>query len=175
MNTYIKCLYSPGFSFVMLSFYKTNLSLGFTPWAGQDKNGSSNYDRNRFLSTTINDEHAASLYYLVTKIVEGTSLAPVQCVISCNKDTTLTFEYNAEKATLVIEKQKEKIVFEFRTFVHKTKENGKIIEKVIQSGLIVFQQALTAYLTAIAAEHQRYGSVDELYPEPQTQSFISGW
>ena len=109
-NVLIRNLYAPGFSFVTFSFYKTNLSISFTPWLGQNDVGISQYDTKNFLSTTINDESAASLYLLAKLILDGNQRTPLLYTIECNGQTKLTFEYrpdqnNQMRAYLSIEKK----------------------------------------------------------------------
>lgn len=172
MSVYIRNLYSPGFSYFRLSFYKTNLSISFSPWLREDKLGRSVYDK-KSVVTTVSDENAATLHFLVKRIAEQELSTPVQFVIPCNNDTSLTFEFDGERARLTIEKKKEKVPFEFGVHRYKIKENGTVVEKVVQSGLLAFQKMLTAYLVAIAADRQHYGTIEELYP--QQQSFASSW
>jgi len=153
-NVFIRNLYSHDYSFITLSFYKTNLSVRFTPWINQNQIGRSQYDAKKFIVTTISDESAASLYYLTKKITEGELNNPVQYLIECNNQTTLVFEYDAEKATFSIEKVREKIVFEFAVHQYQMKEEGQIVTKTIQSGLLAFSEVLQAYLTAVGADRQ---------------------
>lgn len=155
-----------------LAFYKTNLSLSFSPWEKKGNSGREGYDRKSMI-TTVSDENVAVLYFLAKQISEGTLTNPVCFVLPCNKEVVLRFEFNAEQASLTIEKKGEKIPFPFAVARFKEKVNGVIVEKVVQSGLLVFKESLAAYLLATAADRQRYGTVEELYP--QQQSFASSW
>ena len=158
-NVYIRNIYAPGFSFITLSFFKTNLSISFSRWLGRDENGFSKYDTKNYISTTISDENVAALYLLSNRIVNEKLTNPVQFTIPCNKQSTITFESGIDqegqmKIRLYIEKGKETILFEFPIHKYKTRENDQIVEKTIQTGLIVFEEALQAYLTAIGADRQ---------------------
>lgn len=178
MNTYIRNIYSPGFAYMTLSFYRTNLSISFVPWVSRDKVGRDRYDNNRFVSTTINDESAASLYFLSKQIVEGTLTAPAQYQIQCSKQCTLSFEYGPGqdgqmKTHLIIEKEKDKIAVEFQTHEYRVKEDGKITTKIIQSGLMVFAEVLSAYLSAVAADRQTDTQAGTWNSGAQSQGFAS--
>lgn len=70
-NTYIRTLYSSGFSFLAISFFKTNLTLNFVPYLGKDNVGRSQYSKSEFLSTTANYEGAAALYLAAMPILDG--------------------------------------------------------------------------------------------------------
>lgn len=174
-NVYIRSIYAPGFSFITLSFFKTNLSISFTPWLSKDATGRSQYDTKKYVSTTINDENAATLYLLSKQITDGTLSNPVQYVIQCNKQAKLVFEYKPDpntgmKAYLTIEKGKDKILFEFPTSQYKAKENDQIVVKNIQSGLLVFTEALQAYLTAVGADRQRSNPSAQGFGTPQVST-----
>jgi len=173
-NVIIRNLYSPGLSTVTLSFYKTNLSIVFSPWV-QEQGRQNKLNTKHFISTTISDENAAALYMLSKQISEGTQSDPVQYLIQCNKQTMLTFEYDTEKACLIIEKGAEKIFFEFPTHEYRIKEKGQIVTKVLQSGLIVFSETLGAYLSTVVAD-RHMDKHDKLYPtETQPQESAMKW
>lgn len=174
-NLYIRSLYSPDVAGLTLSFYKTNLALSFVPFLRRDKRGLSEYDKRKYVSTTIGVESAAALYYLAKRIVEGTLKDPALYVIPCNKEATLTFEHDGEKTSLLIEKKNERIPFVFMVHQYKTKENGTVVTKTIPAGLLAFMESLEAYLTAIAADRQQCGTVEELYADPKPQASVSGW
>ena len=174
-NVYIRTLYSPGFSFIMFSFYKTNLSIRFSPWISKDKTGRNQYDTMKCLSTTISDENAAVLYYLAKKIVEGELNNPVYYPIQCNKQTTLRFEYDANKAYFSIEKDREKINFEFAAHQYQVKEDGRIVTKTIHAELLVFAEILHAYLTAVGADRQQEIQGGTEYGESQMPMSSSEW
>ena len=174
-NIYIRSLYSSGFSSMMCSFYSTNLSIGFWPWISKDQMGRDRYDKNRFVSTTINDESAASLYFLSKQIIGGTLNNPAQYLIRCNKQTSLLFENDAGTTRLIIEKGKDKIVFQFPIHEYKVKEDGRLVTKTIQVGLIVFTEILEAYLTAVGADRQQDKQVSAEFSGSQPQNASSVW
>ena len=157
MGVYIRGLYSPGHSCIMAFFYRSNLSLRFARWIDKDERGIDRYDK-KFITTTISDEAVATLLLLSMQIISGTLQNPAQYIFECFKATVL-FEYRPDqngqmRAYISMEKDKEKILFEFRVAQWKTKENGKTVEKTIQSGLLVFAEVLHAYLSAIGAYRQ---------------------
>ena len=174
-NIYIRAIYSPGFSYVTLSFFKTNLSVGFSPWVSKDQTGRNQYDTKKFVSTTINDEDVASLLWLSKQIIDGTLSNPIQYLIECNKYTSLLFTHDSDKTCLIIEKNKEKVVFEFPTHQYRVKEDGKIVTKTILSGLLVFSEALQAYLTAVGADRQQDKQTGTGFGASQVQGSSSVW
>lgn len=166
-NTYIKRSYSQGTACIAYSFYKTNLSLRFTPWVGKSDFDLSEYDKTRSIYTTISDENASALYYLAKRIVDGKVKKPIQFEIPCNNDVSIIFDYYPERATLMVEKQGERILFEFVTHRYKERDNGKIEGKTIHSGLIAFMKILEAYLTAISSDRVQYNQFGEVYNAAQ--------
>ena len=160
---------------MMLSFYKTNLCLGFSPWMSKDQIGRDRYDTKTFISTTIDDISAASLYFLAKQIIEGTLNNPTQYLVQCNKQTSLLFENNAGTTRLIIEKGMDKIVFQFPVHEYRVKEDCKLATKTIQSGLIVFAEILEAYLTAVGADRQQDKQAGIDFNGFQTQSSSSVW
>lgn len=90
-NTYIRTLYSPGFSFLMMSFFKTNLTLNFVPYLGKDNVGRSQYSKTEFLSTTVHYEGAAAFYMTAMPILDGNE-SQVELVFPYSNNATLIFE-----------------------------------------------------------------------------------
>lgn len=155
-NTYIRTLYSSGFSFLMMSFFKTNLTFNFAPYLGKDNVGRSQYSKTEFLSTTVNYEGAAALYMTAMPILEGNE-SQMELVLPCSNQATLIFEYkldqnNQMSAYLLINKNNSTMTFRFGTMQYKVKENGQVITKVVQSGLGAFAETLDGYLTGIGAD-----------------------
>lgn len=178
MNTVIRSLYSPGFTSMMLSFYRTNLAIAFTPWISKDKTGRDRYDTKNFTSTTISDESAAALYFLSTQIIQGTVVDPLQYVIQGNKNSTLLFESEAGKTFLTLEKGKDRIVFEFPVHEYRVREDGKIATKTIPAGLIAFAEVLQSYLSAVLSDRQQQDTKPQIgtgFGGQQTQGFTSVW
>lgn len=174
-NTYIRTLYSEGFSFLMMSFFKTNLTLNFVPYLGKDNMGRSQYSKTEFLSTTVHYEGAAALYMTAMPILNGNE-SQVELVLPCSNQATLIFEYklnqnNQMGAYLLINKNNETIPFRFGTMQYRVKENGQVITKVIQSGLGAFAETLDGYLTGIGADLHLNKLSEEDLNTPETSSY----
>lgn len=172
VSTYIRSIHSSGFASLMMWFFNTNLTLGFQPWIGKDQIGLDKYDRNKFLSTSIDHEKAAMLWLLATPIIEGRQNNQIYLEIPCNKQAKLIFKYrtdenNQMRAYLTIEKNGERITFKFRTQSAFVKENGRTVEMIIQTGLGVFVKTLEAYLTAVGADRHLSKLTDEQLGDPQ--------
>jgi len=173
VSTYIRSIYSPGFSSIMMWFFNTNLTLGFTPWISRDNVGFDQYDKNKFVSTSIDYEKAAALYLLATPIIEGKQNGQVKYLLQCNKQATLLFEYKLNsdaqmRAYLTIEKQGEQIPFEFRVQQCRVKEaDGNVTVMTIQTGLGVFVKTLEAYLKAVGADRHLSKLTEEELGDPQ--------
>lgn len=155
-NTYIRTLYAPGFSFLMMSFFRTNLTLNFVPYLGKDNIGRSQYSKTEFLSTTVNYEGAAAIYLTAMPILDGNE-NQVELVLPCSNNATLIFEYkpdqnNQMSVNLFIKKNNKTIPFRFGTIQCLVKENGQMVTKIIQSGLGAFVKTLEAYLSAIGSD-----------------------
>ena len=173
LNINIRNLYASEFSMISFSFYKSNLSLVFYPWLGKDKMGRGLYDMKKGISTTINDDNVAVLYLLSQQIIDGVLVNPCQYVIKCNKEATVFFEYDLNRVYLNIDKKGERVVHEFPVETYKEKENGVIVEKVMQSGLVVFAQTLHTYLAAVGADRQMNKQLTEVF-DGSKPSFM-GW
>lgn len=172
-NTYIRTLYAEGFSSLMISFYKTNLTFGFSPYSGKDNRGLCQYNNKIFLSTSVNYESSSFLYSVAISILNGNE-NQVESVLACNNNSTLVFEYkpdpnNQMNAYLTINKNNMTIPFKFSTNQYKVNENGQMVTKVIQSGLGVFAKTLEAYLMGIGADlHLSKLTEEELDNPPST-------
>ena len=122
-STFIRSLYSVGFSSLMLSFYKTNLSFGFCRYIGKNNVGFSQYDTKNFVTSTINYEGASLLYQIATSILDGKNAdKEINAVLQCN-NATLTFEYKPDEnnqmtAYLTINKNNQLITFKFNTIAY---------------------------------------------------------
>lgn len=171
-NTYIKTSYSQGTASITYSFYKTNLCLRFTPWNGQLGGNPNTYDKAKAISTTISDESAAALYFLSNKIIAGKVKNPVLLEIPCNGDAMIRFEYYPERAVLTIEKQGQRVMFDFTSHRYMEKENGRTVTKNIWSGLIVFAEVLETYLSSVAADRQTGTMSEDNYDDPYPST---GW
>lgn len=156
-NTIVRTLYSPGYSYVRMSLYRTGMNLLFTPHVGFDNVGRSIYDRSKCQSVTIDYEQAAGLCQLATPIIEDKADWQVCHRIFCNKQAELIFEHkleqNGQRQTyLTLEKNGLRIPHMFKTMPYFVVENGKKIEKIMRTDLGVFEKALEGYLRAIGAE-----------------------
>ena len=174
-NTFIRNIYSPGSAYLQLSYFKLNLNLGFTPWVGTDNRGLSIYDKNKFLSTTIDFEKAAALYITSKKILDQKEDKAIQLTLNCNKQTTLHLDYSPDnngqmRARFTIEKQGQHISIIFNTAPYKYKDNnGQVHHAIMQVGLGVFMKTLDAYLCAIGAErHLNKLSEEEMNNPPES-------
>lgn len=155
-NTYIRSLYSPGFSSLTMSFFRTNLTLNFVPYLGKDNVGLSQYSKTEFLSTTVNYEGAVALYLSAMPILDGNG-SQMELVLPCSNNATLILEYKPDQDNqmsiyLFINKNNRTIPLRFGTMQYRTKENGQMVTKVIQSGLGAFTKTLDAYLSGIGAD-----------------------
>jgi hypothetical protein len=134
--------------------------------------GFDQYDMKTFLSTSVNYEGAAGLFFVAMSILVGkNSENEVEFVLPCSNDATLTLKYkrdqnNQMSAWLIIDKQNQTIPFRFQTHEYTVKENGQIFTKTIQSGLGVFAKTLEGYLIEIGgANHLSKLTDDVLNPE----------
>ena len=169
-NTYIKILYSPGFSMLRMSYYKTNLILNFIPSIDKDYQGVIGYNKNSFLSTSINPEKAAFFYMQTSRIIDGIdSEKSIETVLPCNNGTTLTFEYkpdedNQMRTYLTINKNNMTIPFRFPVIEYYENVDGQTIKTVMQAGLVTFSLILGCYLAGSAVDGP-LNKHNELYNE----------
>lgn len=154
-NIVIRTLYAPEYSSLMMSFYKTHLTFAFSPYSGKNESGFPQYDIKRHVSTTVDHEGAAALYLIVKKILQGDEM-PTRLILPRYHQATLTFKYepdesNQMRAYLLLDKNRETIPFQFAIHQYQVKENGQVVTKTIQSGLMAFEKVLEAYLTSTDA------------------------
>ena len=179
VSTYIRSIYSPGYSSIMMWFFNTNLTLGFIPWIRKTYSGFDQYDKDRFVSTSIDFEKASMLYLLARGILDGKILGEVSQQIECNKQTMLTFEFRQDQggemnSSLTISKNGEQIQFVFVTHKCTVKRpDGKKEIKVIHAGLGVFAMTLEAYLSAVGASNHLSKLSDAELGDPQAG--MSNW
>jgi hypothetical protein len=156
-NVQIKALYAPGYSYLTMSYFCTNLTLSFAPWLSRDNIGRNEYDIKAFLSTSINHERAAFFYTQASRILDGKNTGePVEVTIPCNKGATLTFEYkpdenNQMSAYMIINKNNQTIPFKFPTTEYSEKIDGQDVTSVMQTSLSIFTTILGCYIAGIAA------------------------
>lgn len=168
VNTYIRTLYSEGFSSIMISFFNANLTFSFAPCIGKNHIGFDQLDTKKSLRTTLNYEMASFLYLVATSVIDGKyAEQQISAVLECNNHTTLIFEYKPDQynqmdSYLTINKNNETTSFKFKTHIYRVKENGQMITKIIQSGLGSFAKTLDGYLTGINADGHLNKIADDL-------------
>jgi hypothetical protein len=180
-NTYIRTLYSPGFSYLAMSFFKTNLTLNFVPYIGNDSQGLNQYCRKTHLSTSITLQGAAYFYLTAMSVIsEEDSKKQVESVLQCRNGTTLIFEYkpdqnNQMNAYLVIKKNNSAIPFMFSTLQYAANVNSQMVTKVMHADLLVFAKILDGYLAGIGADIHlnKLGDDLERYQHEDHQAFIT--
>ena len=155
-STYVRNMYSPGFSAILISFFKLNLSFLFQPFLETDRNGRSVYGK-RGIVTTVTYEGAAALYIIAHGILFGKVAAQeVVLTIPCAGGASLVFErkpgQNGQMETfLMVTKNNDSIVFKFNTDQYKCIKNNQVVVETIETGLGVFYKILDSYLMATNA------------------------
>ena len=180
-NGQIRTIYAPGYSYLMLSYFRTNLTLNFVPYIGQDNTGKSEYCNNTHLSTSINHEGAAFFYLQATSILDGKDTGKqIETVLPCNNGTTLTFEYkpgenNQMNAYIAINKNNQTILFRFPTTEYQEIVDGQTVTKVMQTGLGTFALILVCYIAGRAAigSFDRYGEALERLQEEERDALTA--
>lgn len=125
-STYIRTFYSKEFSYLMMSFFKANLSIRLAPYAGKDGSGRHQYHDRKGLTTTFGYEGAFYLYHVAMSILNGENPdESIEAVLSCN-NATITLEYKPDQnnqmtAYLKIEKSNETVTFRFGTHTSQKK------------------------------------------------------
>ena len=175
-NIQIRTLYAPGYSSLMMSYFKTNLVLGFTPYIGKDNLGFSQYCKKTFFSTSINPEGAAFFYMQASRILDCRhSGEQVEVVLPCNNNTILTFEYkpdenNQMSAFMTINKNNVVTPFKFKTTEYQENVDGQWVTKYMHTGLGTFALILGCYLAGKAANSHIGGLYDEALEMAQEQA-----
>ena len=98
-NVQIKSLYSPGYSSLMMSYFRRYLTLDFALYTGKDDNGFDQYSREIRPSTSLDPDGAAFFYMQAYRILEGKvpEEQPIEVVLHCRNDTKLTFAYRPDE------------------------------------------------------------------------------
>ena len=167
-NTHLRYLYAPGFSSLRVTYYKTNLVFSFTPYAGKDYQGLDKYSTSKFLSTSVNYDGASFFYQVARQIIDGRTFE-IMAKLSCLNNASLLLENKPDKNNqmstyLSISKNNETIPFKFKVQEYQSRENGRMVTKVIQSGLGTFAMMLQGYLTGIGADlHLSKLSEEDIY------------
>lgn len=173
VSTYVRNIYSMGYSYIMISYFNTNLSFYFAPFKSKDATGRSFYDSTKKLTTTVNYEGAFALYKTASDIVNGKEATNgAVLTIPCASGASLTLErnpgQNGQMETLfTIFKSYTSISFKFATHQTQVKENGQLVIKTIESGLGMFAKTIEGYLTGINADGHlnKFGDDLEKYQE----------
>ena len=174
VGTYIRTLYSKGFSSLMMSFYNTNLSFCFARYTGDNNAGLSQYDKKNLVTTTINYEGASLLHLLTMSILNDmNSEKEIKAMVSCN-NAALIFEYSPDQnnqmgAYLTIDKNQQSITFRFPTHTYQIKTDGQMVTKVIQSGLGVFVRTIEGYLAGVGAD-RHWNKLPDIFGESQDEN-----
>lgn len=151
-TTQIRNFYSPGCSYLNVSFYNNGLSLRFSPSTGRDNNGRDHYDMNNAETTVINPEKAFALYELTKNIVDH-KIQGCKLEIDTNGGK-LTFIYNGggNVPILTLEKNGKKIEFKFEMSQAEVMVDGKKETRYLNSMLGVFMKTLDGYLSGINSD-----------------------
>ena len=164
-NTEITTICEPGFASLLMSYFKTYLTLDFAQWLYYDNIGRSTYCQKTRKSTTVNAEGAKLFYQLSKSIIDGSASGKqVETVLPCKRDTSLIFEYKPESdgqmmAYLSINKEDKTIRLRFPLhYIEEVDENGQTVTKVIQRGLGTFAKVMYGYLVNKVVSH----TVDKL-------------
>jgi hypothetical protein len=172
ISTYIRTLYSKEYSALMMSFYNYNLSFNFMPYVGKDHRGQDYYESKLHQSTSVNYEAAAFLYISAMAIIDGNQ-EYVEAVLQCNNKASLTFRHRTDidnqiETYLIIEKNNATIPFRFPTRECRIRKDGKVVTKIIPSGLGVFAMVIDGYLTGIGANLHLRKLTEEMIYDPKT-------
>ncbi|MDR1334534.1 MAG: hypothetical protein LBJ71_04935 [Holosporaceae bacterium] len=159
INTVLRNFYAPGYSYITVAYFNTNLSLRFYRYIGKhNKNGFDQdiYDLPNGMTTTVNYEGASYLHQAAMSILKDiNSEKEIGAVLQCNKAALIleckSDQGNQMAAYLVIEKNNQSIPFKFITHTVQVKENGQTVTKVVQSGLGAFAKTIEGYLIDIGA------------------------
>ena len=167
LSTYARSIYSIGFSFITIFYFRTNLRLLFHPFEREGKMGRQHYSKDRVLAELYYDD-AAAIYIVANKILDGKNAAQGCCLtLQCSKGSSLILDRRpGEKGQmdtfLVASDDNQTVPFKFSTQTYKVEENGVMVEKVTDTGLGVFSMILEGYLTGINASGHLDKMGDEL-------------
>lgn len=155
-NTQIRDLYSEGISRLNTSFYNTNLSFKFYPFAGKDNTGKNSYDKEKCQNTTVNFEGAAALE-IISKLIIDEKIDEVDLPIQCAGGASLNLvrrpaASGGMETVFSITKNGVTIPFVFRTIPVKIKVSGQYTTKILEVGLKSFHDIVDGYLTGINSD-----------------------
>ena len=172
-STYLRTLYSPGFSAILLSYYKIHLSLLFQPFERTDPRAGMDVYSKRGIMTTVNYAGAFGLWKSCYDIIHGNA-ETLAVTIHCARNATLTLEKRAPgEVFLTISKDSEIISHKFASLTTKVKGvNGVETIEVIEAGLGAFMKTVDGYLVSINADGHlnKLGDDLEKYQEADQQA-----
>ena len=152
-STFLRNLYSPGFSCILVSYYKVNLSLLFQAFEGTEpRTGWDAYSK-RGLMTTVNYDGAYGLWQACHYIIHSNA-ETLTATIHCARNATLTIEKKAPgEVFITISKDGQFVSHKFASLTAKVKEEGGVeTVEVIEAGLGVFMKTIDGYLSHINAD-----------------------
>jgi hypothetical protein len=157
-DTFLRNFYEPGHSSITVGYLNWNLSLGFYQYSGKSNiDGFDRYDFRNGITTAVNCDDASYLYRVAMFILNDiNSEKEIRAVLECN-NAALIFEYKPDQnnqmaSSLTIEKNNQSISFKFKTHPVQVRENGQMLTKVVQSGLVAFAKTIEGYLTGIGTD-----------------------
>jgi hypothetical protein len=178
LGTVIRSFFAPGYSTIMLSYYRGKLSLDFYPYTGKDDKGLDHYDYGSDITTTLNYETASGLYQAAMYIITDRYMEEeVKAVFKCKK-AVITFECKSDPETrlaayLTVEENDQSIPFRFKTHLAQVEENGHIHTRVMQSGLIAFTKAIEGYLISMGYDPDLSQLPDNVENSPDEDQQVS--
>ena len=151
-STFLRNLYSPGFSCILMSYYKSYLSLLFQPFERTDPQTGKDIYSKRGLITTLSFSGAYGLWKACHSIIHN-NVKTLIYTMPCAYDATLTLEKKAPGEVFVtLSKNNQSISHKFDSATASMKEsNGVEAIEVIETGLGVFMKTIDSYLSHINA------------------------
>ena len=157
-------------SFLAMSLFNSYFSLRI----GGFNERNHQYDNSSAQTMTVHHDGAAFLYQVAMDIIDGKhSETELQAVYRRTDTDAIILENKREHSRmvtcLIIKKNGRVNSFEFLPHPYKTNEDGQVVTKFIQSGLIVFAKTLDGYLTGIGAD-RHLSKLPEDYENSQDEN-----
>ena len=152
-STFLRNLYSPGFSCILMSYYKTYLSLIFRPFERTDpQTGKDTYSK-LGLITTLHFIDVYGLWQACYNMIHK-NVQTLTYTIRCAYGAKLTLEKKAPgEIFITLSKNNESVSHKFPSSTAKMKEKGGVeTVEVIETGLGVFMKTVGSYLSHINAD-----------------------
>ena len=131
----------------------------------------SKYDMKNGQSTTVNFEGASALHQLADDIISGKTNEcnlPIPCAAGASLNLERKMAQDGTMETIFsITKNNVTIPFKFSTIKYQTKENGQIVTKTIEAGLVAFSKTIDGYLTGINADRHLDKLTDDFVKSQQ--------